>query len=261
MAGKTWTEEEIQYLKDNVANKSCKEIADVLDRTERSTQHKFAQMGLKRRKAEIGDVINGWKITEIYLKDAGQQKISMAKVESTICDKKAEYKLTQLTKEQVGWPDRRRPDLSEKNRTHGESGTRLHRIWKAMRSRTTNPNADHNNIYFNKGIRCCEEWTNYETFRDWAKENGYLEDLTLDRKDNEQDYGPQNCKWSTMTEQARNKTNNNNRIITAFGETKDIYEWGDDNRCVVSTQALRYRIDNGWDTKNALTKKSERSVD
>ena len=260
MAGKKWTEEEIQYIKDN-KEKSCKEIADHLGRTERSTQHKFGQLGLERRKAAVGDVVNGWEITGIYLEDAGSQKISMARIKSTICDKVSKVRLTKMTNAQIGWPDRRRPDNIERNKTHGESGTRPHRIWKAMRSRTTNSNADHNNIYFNKGIRCCEEWSSYETFAEWAKSNGYSDKLTLDRDNNEKDYSPGNCKWSTMTEQARNKTNNNNRTITAFGETKDIYEWFDDNRCVVSIEALRYRIDNGWDTKNALTKKSERSCD
>jgi hypothetical protein len=259
MAGKKWTEEEIQYIKDN-KEKSCKEIADHLGRTERSTQHKFGQLGLERRKAAVGDVVNGWKITDIYIKNTGKQNISMAKVESIICDKKAEYKLTQLTKGQVGWPDRRRPDLAEKNRTHGESGTRLHRIWKMMRARTSNPNADPNNIYFNKGIRCCKEWSDYTVFRDWAHSNRYSSELTLDRLDNDKDYGPENCRWSTMSEQARNKTNNNNRIITAFGETKDLYQWFDDDRCVVDIGTLRYRVDNGLDTKNALTKKSERSL-
>tara|TARA_R110000824_G_scaffold143199_5_gene310777 strand:+ start:2567 stop:2869 length:303 start_codon:yes stop_codon:yes gene_type:complete len=48
--------------------------------------------------------------------------------------------------------------------------------------------------------------------------------------------------------------------LSAFGETKSIYAWSADARCVVTIGALRYRLSAGWDTKNALTKKPERSV-
>lgn len=258
MAGKKWTEEEIQYIKDN-KEKPCKEIADHLGRTLRSTQHKFGQLGLERRKAAVGDVVNGWEITEIYTKKTNTQSISMAKVRSTICDKESEYKLTQLTKGQVGWPDRRRPDLAEKNRTHGESGTRLHRIWKAMRTRTNNPNADKNDRYINRGIDCCKEWDSYEAFRDWSLANGYSEELSIDRIDNNKGYSPENCRWATRYIQAQNRSDTNHQDLAAFGETKDIYDWALDDRCVVSITTLRHRINAGWKTKIALTKESERS--
>jgi hypothetical protein len=258
MAGKKWTEEEIQYIKDN-KEKPCKEIAAHLGRTERSTQHKFGQLGLERRKAAVGDVVNGWEITEIYLEDAGSQKISMARIKSTICDKVSETRLTKMTNAQIGWPDRRRPDLVERNKTHGESGTRLYRIWKAMRTRTSNTAADHNDKYINRGITCCEEWSRYETFRDWSNQNEYSEKLTLDRINNDGNYCPENCRWTTWDIQTENKSNTtDDEIITAFGETKSIYRWVHDDRCVVNVGTLRYRIKAGWNEKTALTQKSER---
>lgn len=258
MAGKKWSEEEIAYLMENGPTMNCKDIADHLGRTERSTQHKFGQLGIEKRKAVVGDVINGWGIVKIYLEDAGPQKISMAKIKSTICDKKNDIKLTLLTNGKIGWPDRRRPDVVEKNTTHGESGTRLYRIWSAMRSRTSNPKADQNDSYINRGITCCEDWDRYEDFRDWSNTNGYSNKLTLDRINNDGNYCPENCRWATWDVQNSNKSNSTDETITAFGETKSIYLWANDKRCVVNIGTLRYRIKAGWNEKTALTKKPER---
>lgn len=259
MAGKKWTEEEIQYLKDNGSHTNCRDMGRFLNRSTKSTQHKFNQLGIKKRKAAVGDVINGWEIANIYLEDAGQQKISMAKIESTICNQKKDIKLTLLTNGKIGWPDRRRPDVVLKNTTHGESKTRIYRVWKGMRNRTTNPKADQNNKYINRGITCCEEWSQYENFRDWAKQNGYDDNLTLDRINNDGNYCPENCRWTTWDIQTENKSNTtDDEIIAAFGETKSIYRWVNDDRCVVNIGTLRYRIKAGWDEKTALTKKPER---
>jgi len=256
MAGKDWTEEEIKYLKENGAIKSCKEIAEHLGRTVRATQHKFGQLGLEKRKAQVGDVINGWEIVEIYEKEAYGQKISMAKIKSTICNKSRDTKLTLLTNKKIKGPGKR---ATGKNMTHGETGTRLHRIWKAMRTRTKNANADKNNRYINRGIDCCKGWDDYIVFRDWSLENGYSDELSIDRIDNDKGYSPENCRWATRYTQAQNRSDTNHQYLTAFDETKDIYEWALDDRCVVNLTTLRHRINAGWKTKIALTKESERS--
>ena len=60
-------------------------------------------------------------------------------------------------------------------------------------------------LYGGRGITYCQEWGKFEPFYEWALENGYSENLTLDRIDNDGDYTPENCKWSTQHEQSLNK--------------------------------------------------------
>lgn len=93
----------------------------------------------------------------------------------------------------------------ECHRTHGQTGTRLHRIWKDMKTRCTNPNAINYNDYGGRGISICSEWTDFQPFYEWAISNGYADHLTLDRIDNDAGYSPANCRWATYLQQASNR--------------------------------------------------------
>lgn len=92
------------------------------------------------------------------------------------------------------------------NTTHGMTNTRLHRIWRSMKTRCSNPNSKSYLYYGGKGVSVCHEWMNsFEAFYDWAIHNGYKDNLSLDRINGDGNYEPGNCRWATMHEQRVNQ--------------------------------------------------------
>lgn len=82
---------------------------------------------------------------------------------------------------------------------------RLYNSWRAMKARCTNPNNNRYYAYGARGIEVCEEWSRFLTFKVWALNNGYADDLTLDRIDPDGNYEPGNCRWIPPQAQAANK--------------------------------------------------------
>jgi hypothetical protein len=129
--------------------------------------------------------------------------------------------------------------------------SRLYRIWRCMKMRCYSPSHEAYPRYGGSGIEVCAEWRHdFKCFRAWALSNGYADHLTIDRKKNEKNYEPENCRWSTMLVQQRNRRNN--LSITAFGETKLIKEWAEDSRCLVSYRVLWRRLRSGREPEWAM---------
>ncbi len=110
------------------------------------------------------------------------------------------------------------------NTTHGGKRERLYRIWAGMKTRCYNKNAASYENYGARGISICDEWReSYENFRKWSLENGYADDLSIDRIDVNGNYEPSNCRWATRQEQSENTRAN--IFITINGEKKTLTEW------------------------------------
>jgi hypothetical protein len=124
---------------------------------------------------------------------------------------------------------------------HGKSHERIYSTWSGMTARCQNPKDPAYKNYGGRGISVCSEWQDFEAFREWALQNGYQDDLTIERKDVNGNYCPENCCFIPKAEQSKNRRNTFK--ITAWGETKTGAEWLQDPRCNVSSMdGLKMRI-------------------
>ena len=99
--------------------------------------------------------------------------------------------------------------IAKVTKKHGLSQTRLYKLWLSMLTRCgyrkcSNPSAV--KYYINKGVTVCDDWMEFPTFAAWAFANGYADHLTIDRKDSMRGYSPENCRWVTMTENLRSRS-------------------------------------------------------
>ncbi len=129
-------------------------------------------------------------------------------------------------------------------------GTRVYIIWYSMKCRCYKKSNDNYKHYGGRGIKMCDEWKNdFMTFYNWAINNGYSDNLTIDRIDNNGDYEPTNCRWVTMSEQANNRRTN--VILTHNGESHTIMEWS--KITGINFGTLQNRVYSGWDDEKILT--------
>ena len=138
---------------------------------------------------------------------------------------------------------------------HGKSNSRLYHIWRDMKLRCYNEKQIGYKNYGARGIKVCDEWLNktdgFVNFYKWSINNGYKENLTLDRINNDGNYEPTNCKWSTTMEQANNTRSN--RFITYKNKTKTIAEWS--RELNIPHYLIRNRLNMGWAVENIFERK------
>ena len=74
-----------------------------------------------------------------------------------------------------------------------------------MKNRVFNTKTKRYSDYGGRGITICDEWLDVQNFYNWAMSNGYSDELSIDRIDNDGGYSPENCRWTTQTIQNRNR--------------------------------------------------------
>lgn len=130
--------------------------------------------------------------------------------------------------------------IKKTNSKHCKCYTRVYRIWSCMKQRCGYTKARNYKYYGAKGIEVCEEWANdFNAFYAWAIANGYEESLTIDRIDPNGNYEPSNCRWISLKEQQRNRTDNTH--IEINGIKKTLSEWEETSGVLAATIANRYK--------------------
>ena len=135
------------------------------------------------------------------------------------------------------------------HQTHGKTHTRLYNIYTSMKYRCYYPKHKSYIYYGAKGVTICKEWLDdFMNFYNWAIENGYRDDLTIDRIDVEGDYEPGNCRWATREQQANNKSVT--IYITYNGKTHTISEWS--KLLKIKHDTIYARLKRGHDIEDVL---------
>ena len=135
---------------------------------------------------------------------------------------------------------------------HGDTGTRLHRIWKTMKCRCNDRNHPTYEWYGARGISVTAEWQeSYIRFKEWALSHGYADDLELERIDVNNGYSPENCKWISHHEQTMNRRDT--LYVTVEGRTSKLRDFCAEHNISINTV-------NNWRHLGILEEKLELRV-
>lgn len=139
--------------------------------------------------------------------------------------------------------------IKKTNTKHGLWSHRLHNVWSSIKTRCYNKKSHAYKNYGGRGITMCDEWkNNFKSFYDWAMSNGYQDNLTIDRINNNGNYEPLNCRWVDMKTQSNNKRNN--KMITYKNETLSVSEMA--RKYDITVDRLSKRLYAGWSVQKAI---------
>lgn len=131
----------------------------------------------------------------------------------------------------------------------------LYRVWDGIIQRCCNPKTKNYHNYGGRGIQLYDEWRkSFGTFEKYCIDNGWEHGLQVDRIDNNKGYFPDNIRFVTVSQNARNKRTNH--MLTFNGETKCQIEWCEIFGIKPST--LWRRLNSGWNIEEALTKPTQK---
>ena len=138
--------------------------------------------------------------------------------------------------------------IGQHKRTHGGTGTVEFRIWDSMRRRCSDPEHPSYADYGGRGIKVCERWQDFAAFRDDMGPRP-SPDHQIDRRDNDGNYEPSNCRWVTPVVQSNNRRSS--RFLTLNGETLTMAQW--ERRLGMKPGLICQRLSMGWTVEAALT--------
>ncbi len=129
---------------------------------------------------------------------------------------------------------------------HGQSESATWRSWKSMNQRCSNPNSTGFKNYGGRGVLVCDRWRDFPAF--FADMGERPPGMTLERRNNNLGYSPENCLWATRKQQSLNRRDNH--LLTFREQTLPLSAWAE--KIGFSPEILRYRIRAGWTIKRAL---------
>lgn len=132
---------------------------------------------------------------------------------------------------------------------HGMTNTRIFNIWQSIKQRCNLTTCVAYKNYGGRGIKMCDEWLkDFNSFYKWAIANGYDENLSIDRIDNNKGYCPENCRWATSLQQ--NNNTRRNHYVEYNGEIHTIREW--ENILNFPKGCLMNRLRRKWSIERAF---------
>ncbi len=145
-----------------------------------------------------------------------------------------------------------------KNKYSKKENLNLWYSYHSMKKRCLNPNSTRYKDYGGRGIIICQEWLiGFDIFAEWAYSNGYEKGLTIERKDVNGNYCPENCIWIPKSRQHYNKRTT--VFVTYKGKRKCLMDWCNELNLCYDT--IHERIKKGWTVEDAFEKPIMQSED